>query len=74
VGVVVARLEKAAPDQIAQNVNYALKIGYLRNLIADLPDIGTPRPVKAGSLVSIVAAARSGVFLILAESPPPSSQ
>ena len=33
VGVVLASLQKASPDVLAQNVNYALKIGYLRNLL-----------------------------------------
>jgi S1-C subfamily serine protease len=68
VGVVLSSLQKTGPDEIAQNVNYALKIGYLRNLLSDLPDAGTPHlAVKAATIVGVVAELRGAVFLILAE-------
>jgi S1-C subfamily serine protease len=69
VGVVLSRLERAG-DHVAQNVNYALKIGYLRNLLADLPDTGSAHSaVKAGSIVGVVAEVQNAVFLIIAEAP-----
>jgi S1-C subfamily serine protease len=69
VGVVLSRLEKAG-DHVAQNVNYALKIGYLRNLLADLPDAGSARSaVRAESIVGVVAEVQDAVFLIIAEAP-----
>ena len=50
-----------------QNVNYALKIGYVRSLMAELPTLGqptaaTPRP----SLSALVAELQGSVFLVIA--------
>jgi S1-C subfamily serine protease len=67
-GIVVSGLPMISTDQPAQNVNYALKIGYVRSLLADLPAIGAYRPVRpATSIVGEVAAAKSAVFLVLVE-------
>ena len=57
----------AGDDEVAQNVNYALKIGYVRSLMAELPTLGapaaaTPRP----SLSALVAELQGSVFLVIA--------
>jgi S1-C subfamily serine protease len=67
VGIVISRMNKTGDDEVAQNVNYALKIGYVRSLIAELPVLGapaaaTPRP----SLSALVAELQGSVFLVIA--------
>ncbi len=70
VGVVLSRLERTGSDQIAENVNYALKVGYVQNLLAGLPDVGAPHwAVKPGPIVSVVAGVQGAVFLIVAAGP-----
>jgi hypothetical protein len=72
VGIVISKLSRTSDDEVAQNVNYALKISYVRGLLAELPDIGGWRlPAPAGkSRADLVAALQGGVFLIIAVSPP----
>lgn len=67
VGIVISKMNKTADDEVAQNVNYALKIGYVRSLMAELPTLGsppvaTPRP----SLSALVAELQGSVFLVIA--------
>jgi S1-C subfamily serine protease len=67
VGIVISKMLKAGDDEVAQNVNYALKIGYVRSLMAELPALGqpaaaTPRP----SLSALVAELQGSVFLVIA--------
>ncbi|MFC3080118.1 S1C family serine protease [Phenylobacterium terrae] len=40
VGIVVTKMDLLAEDEPAQNVNYALKAGYVRNMLVELPDVG----------------------------------
>lgn len=40
VGIVVTKMDLLAEDEPAQNVNYALKAGYVRNMLLELPDVG----------------------------------
>jgi S1-C subfamily serine protease len=66
VGIVISKMFKAGDDEVAQNVNYALKIGYVRSLMAELPVLGqpaaaTPRP----SLSALVAELQGSVFLVI---------
>ncbi|MDQ2861327.1 MAG: S1C family serine protease [Pseudomonadota bacterium] len=66
VGIVVSKMELAGENEIAQNVNYAVKIAYVRTLLSELPNIGgyrSPRP--ATSLVGLVADLKGAVFLII---------
>lgn len=67
VGIVISKMNKTGDDEVAQNVNYALKIGYVRSLMAELPTLGqsavaTPRP----SLSALVAELQGSVFLVIA--------
>ena len=67
VGIVISRMNRTGDDEVAQNVNYALKIGYVRSLMAELPVLGnptaaTPRP----SLSALVAELQGSVFLVIA--------
>lgn len=72
VGIVISKLNHTSEREVAQNVNYALKISYVRGLLAGLPDIGGWRlPAPAGKTrADLVAALQGGVFLIIAVSPP----
>jgi S1-C subfamily serine protease len=67
VGIVISKMNKTGEDEVAQNVNYALKIGYVRSLMAELPVLetpaaATPRP----SLSALVAELQGSVFLVIA--------
>lgn len=69
VGIVISKMTKAGEDEIAQNVNYALKIGYVRNLLSELPAVSaavaaTPRATISG----LVEELRGAVFLVIASS------
>ena len=69
VGIVISKMTKAGENEIAQNVNYALKIGYVRNLLSELPAVSapvaaTPRPTISG----LVEELRGSVFLVIASS------
>lgn len=64
VGIVISKMTKAGEDEIAQNVNYALKIGYVRNLLSELPAVSaavaaTPRATISG-LVEELRGGRPG--------------
>jgi S1-C subfamily serine protease len=49
-----------------QNVNYAIKVAYVRSLLADLPDLGGYRPLKASaSIPGLVADLRRSVFMVV---------
>lgn len=68
IGVVDSTLRKLDEKghEPAQNVNYAVKISYLRPMLEDLPDLGDYEPVRAGaSQEQTVAAAREAVFMLL---------
>jgi S1-C subfamily serine protease len=72
VGIVLSRLERIAENETAQNVNYALKIAYVRALLAELPDIGGYRPVRVEpSRAAAVADLQGAVFLIVASKDAP---
>lgn len=65
VGVVVSRKNGDA-DSPLQNVNYALKIAYVRSLLSELPDLGGYRPLKASaSIPGLVADLRQSVFMLV---------
>ncbi|WP_340647295.1 serine protease [Phenylobacterium sp.] len=69
VGIVISKMTKASENEIAQNVNYALKIGYVRNLLSELPAVSvpvsaTPRP----TISSLVEELQGSVFLVIASS------
>lgn len=67
VGIVISKMNKAGEDEVAQNVNYALKIGYVRNLLAELAPIAPSVPLKAqASLSGLVGELKGSIFLILA--------
>jgi S1-C subfamily serine protease len=68
VGIVVTRLEAVGEDEPAQNVNYALKASYVRNALAELPDIGGyPFARHAGDAAALTAELKDAVFLIIAQ-------
>jgi S1-C subfamily serine protease len=68
VGVVVSRLAAVSDDELAQNVNYALKAAYVRGLLAELPDIGGWRAVRrAGGPAELVAELKDGVFMVVVD-------
>ncbi len=68
VAIVISKLTMTSKREVAQNVNYALKIGYVRNLLAELPDVGGYRAVKAStSLTGLVSDVQGSVFLIVGE-------
>jgi S1-C subfamily serine protease len=69
VGIIVAKQLRVSETEIAQNINYAVKIGYLQNLLSELQDIGGYKlEARAGNVVDIVSNAKGSVFLIIAES------
>jgi S1-C subfamily serine protease len=66
-GIVISKLEQTSDTEVAQNVSYAIKIGYVRNLLADLPDLGGWRAARpATTTVGQVSELQGGVFLIIA--------
>ncbi|HLI66488.1 MAG TPA: serine protease [Caulobacteraceae bacterium] len=71
VGIVISKFGAVHDNEVAQNVNFALKAGYVRNLLADLPDLGG-RPVerREASITGIVRAVEPSVFLIIVEGHP----
>ncbi len=72
VGIVISRMERVGEDETAQNANYALKITYVRALLAELPDIGGYRPTHLEpSRAAAVAELQSAVFLIVGSKDPP---
>ncbi len=71
VGVVVSGFSGLTDDTVAQNVNYAVKVGYLRNLMEGLPDIGGHYPARsATTMTGEVAALKGAVFLLMVSSKP----
>jgi S1-C subfamily serine protease len=49
-----------------QNVNYAIKVAYVRSLLADLPDLGGYRALKvSASIPGLVADLRRSVFMVV---------
>jgi S1-C subfamily serine protease len=67
VGIVISKMNKTGDDEVAQNVNYALKIGYVRSLMAELPTLGQPAPATPRpSLSALVAELQGSVFLVIA--------
>jgi S1-C subfamily serine protease len=70
VGIVISTLVRTSDDDIAQNVNYALKVSYVRGLLSELPDVGGYRLVKpAAGRTALVGALQDAVFMILAVLP-----
>ena len=68
VGVVVSRLAAVSDDEIAQNVNYALKAAYVRSLLAELPDIGGWRAVRpTGGPAALAAQLKDAVFMVVVD-------
>lgn len=68
VGIVISRVERTDATETAQNVNYALKINYVRILLEELPDIGGYRPPRPEpTRAAAVADLQHSVFLILGE-------
>lgn len=67
VGIVISKMNKAGEDEVAQNVNYALKIGYVRSLLAELPSIAPSVPLKPqASLSALVGQLKNSIFLVIA--------
>jgi len=68
VGIVISKQQMTGEGEIAQNVNFALKIGYVRAILDDLPDLGVLRQARtSGTVPELVADLRTGVFLISSE-------
>lgn len=75
VGIVDARLRTLGddpdakappPEDVPENVNYAVKASYVRAMLEDLPDLGGYVYVKAtGDHDALVAAARRAVFMLV---------
>jgi S1-C subfamily serine protease len=70
VGVVSAKLAKLSEDRDEvkpENVNYAVKIAYVRPLLEELPDLADYVPVKAtgGNTEDLIAQAREAVFMLV---------
>lgn len=69
VGIVISKMTKAGEDEVAQNVNYALKIGYVRNLLSELPAVGAPvAATPRATISSLVEELQGSVFLVIASS------
>lgn len=63
VGIVIAGF---GADSGLQNVNYAIKIGYVRNLLGELPDLGGYRPLRSGATTSGLASdLRNSIFMLV---------
>jgi S1-C subfamily serine protease len=70
VAIVISKLEMTSDDEIAQNVNYGLKIAYVRPLLDGLKDLGNVGLDKAAdSEVNAVANDQGAVFLVVARHP-----
>jgi S1-C subfamily serine protease len=70
VGIVVSRLQMTSSDEIAQNVNYALKISYVRALLEGLPALENALPsVTPMSVVDAIQREKGAVFLLVASAP-----
>lgn len=70
VGVVSAKLTRFSDERDAlkpENVNYAVKIAYVRPLLEDLPDLQNYTPIKvpATSTEDLIALAREAVFMLV---------
>ncbi len=70
VGVVSSKLVKLSEERDAakpENVNYAVKIAYVRPLLEELPDLADYVPVKVagGSPEDLIAQAREAVFMLV---------
>lgn len=71
VGVVIARMDSNG-DALLQNVNYAVKIAYVRSLLSELPDIGGYRPEKTSeSLTALVGQLKGSVFMLVVKEAAP---
>ncbi len=71
VGIIDSKISTIASDEVAQNVNFAVKIAYVRNLLENLPDIGGYRPARpAVGVTGEVADLKGAVFLLLVSSKP----
>ena len=67
VGIVISKMNMTGEKEVAQNVNYALKIAYVRSLLADLPALAPPRPAKTSASISGLAAElRGSVVMVIA--------
>jgi S1-C subfamily serine protease len=67
VGIIISKLDMTSSDEIAQNVNYALKIAYVRALLDGLRPLAADGRAKlVHTVVDAVAAHQAGVFLIIA--------
>jgi len=72
-GVVLSKADSIGDHELAEDVNFAIKVGYVRDLLAGLPDLGGERTAsRAASLTGRVADAEPSVFLIVVETPPDS--
>jgi S1-C subfamily serine protease len=71
IGIVLAKQTKMTEADVApENVNYALKINYVANLLDGLPDIGNYRPPQAAkSALDAIDRLEGSVFLIAASIP-----
>ena len=68
VGIVISRMQAAGENETAQNVNYALKIAYVRALLEPLPDVGGARLARVETTrAGAVADLQGSVFLITGE-------
>ncbi|HET9161785.1 MAG TPA: S1C family serine protease [Caulobacteraceae bacterium] len=70
VGVVSAKLAKLSEEHDAprpENVNYAVKIAYVRPLLEELPDLADYAPIKVagGTPEDLIAQAREAVFMLV---------
>jgi S1-C subfamily serine protease len=66
VGIVISSLERLSDTQVAQNVNYALKIAYVRTLITQLPALSpTPFAPPTRSIEDAAAELKDSVFLVV---------
>ena len=64
VGVADASIQKF-DDAPSQNVNYAVKVSYVRAMLEDLPDLGGYVVVKAAATHdAMITAARKAVFML----------
>jgi S1-C subfamily serine protease len=68
VGVIVTRFTGDADDPL-QNVNYAVKVTYVRSLLSELPDLGGYRPLKVSNTTpGLIADLRNSVFMLVVAS------
>jgi len=65
IAMIVSKKQLTSGNEIAQNVNYAIKISYVSALILSLPELGSALAPDAHSTTDAVRDRKDSVFLII---------